>query len=73
MTTVLDRTVARLTMIAPIAISMGVPVAPLGLLVAVETFPDIFRTLGNVVGDVAATKYAADGVEDDVPLAGETP
>ncbi len=58
------------TSIAPIAIAMGVPVAPLGLLVAVETFPDIFRTLGNVVGDVAATKYAADGIEDDVPPAG---
>ena len=59
--------------IAPIAISMGVPVAPLGLLVAVETFPDIFRTLGNVVADVAATRYAASGIDDDVPPAGETP
>ena len=58
--------------IAPIAVSMGVPVAPLGLLVAVETFPDIFRTLGNVVGDVAATKFAADGVEEPEPT-GETP
>jgi proton glutamate symport protein len=69
----LPGSISFVTSIAPIAIAMGVPVAPLGLLVAVETFPDIFRTLGNVVGDVAATKYAADGVEDDVPLAGETP
>jgi len=69
----LPGSISFVTSIAPIAISMGVPVAPLGLLVAVETFPDIFRTLGNVVGDVAATKYAADGVEDDVPLEGETP
>jgi proton glutamate symport protein len=69
----LPGSISFVTSIAPIAISMGVPVAPLGLLVAVETFPDIFRTLGNVVGDVAATKYAADGVEDDVPLAGEAP
>ncbi|HKX89437.1 MAG TPA: dicarboxylate/amino acid:cation symporter [Sphingopyxis sp.] len=66
----LPGSISFVTSIAPIAISMGVPVAPLGLLVAVETFPDIFRTLGNVVGDVAATKYAADGVEDDIPPAG---
>ncbi|MBO9696206.1 MAG: cation:dicarboxylase symporter family transporter [Sphingopyxis sp.] len=66
----LPGSISFVTSIAPIAISMGVPVAPLGLLVAVETFPDIFRTLGNVVGDVAATKYAADGVEDDSSPAG---
>ncbi|MEN9854924.1 MAG: hypothetical protein RL186_738 [Pseudomonadota bacterium] len=41
--------------IAPICLVMGVPVAPLGLLVAVETFPDIFRTLGNVTMDMAVT------------------
>ncbi|MBL8651424.1 MAG: cation:dicarboxylase symporter family transporter [Sphingopyxis sp.] len=72
----LPGSISFVTSIAPIAVSMGVPVAPLGLLVAVETFPDIFRTLGNVIGDVAATKYAADGIEDepakDEP-AGETP
>ena len=64
----LPGSISFVTSIAPIAVAMGVPVAPLGLLVAVETFPDIFRTLGNVVGDVAATRYAADGVEDDTPL-----
>ncbi len=41
--------------IAPIAFSMGVPVAPLAILIAVETIPDIFRTLGNVTMDVAVT------------------
>ena len=69
----LPGSISFVTSIAPIAVSMGVPVAPLGLLVAVETFPDIFRTLGNVVGDVAATKFAADGVEDDNPPAGAQP
>ena len=39
--------------IAPIALALGVPIAPLGLLVAVEMVPDIFRTLGNVTFDVA--------------------
>ena len=66
----LPGSISFVTSIAPIAIAMGVPVAPLGLLVAVETFPDIFRTLGNVVGDVAATKYSADGIEEDAPPAG---
>lgn len=41
--------------IAPIAMALGVPIAPLALLVAVEMIPDIFRTLGNVSMDVAVT------------------
>jgi Na+/H+-dicarboxylate symporter len=67
----LPGSISFVTSIAPIAIAMGVPVAPLGLLVAVETFPDIFRTIGNVIADVAATKFAADGVDSD--STGETP
>ena len=47
--------ISFVTSIAPICIVMGVPVAPLGLLVAVETIPDIFRTLGNVTMDLATT------------------
>jgi Na+/H+-dicarboxylate symporter len=39
--------------IAPIALALGVPIAPLGLLVAVEMVPDIFRTVGNVTHDIA--------------------
>ncbi len=41
--------------VAPIAIALGVPLEPLALLVAVETIPDIFRTVGNVTMDVAVT------------------
>lgn len=41
--------------IAPICLALGVPIAPLALLVAVEMIPDIFRTLGNVTFDVALT------------------
>lgn len=44
-----------ITSIAPICFAMGVPIAPLALLIAVETIPDIVRTLGNVTMDVAAT------------------
>ena len=39
----------------PVAASMGLPVAPLGLLLAVDTIPDVFATVGNVSGDMAAT------------------
>jgi Na+/H+-dicarboxylate symporter len=34
---------------------MGIPVGALPLLVAVETIPDIFRTIGNVTADVGIT------------------
>ncbi len=40
---------------APICIAIGAPIEPLALLVAVETLPDIFRTLGNAQMDVALT------------------
>lgn len=45
--------------IAPICLAIGAPIAPLGVLIAVETIPDIFRTLGNVTMNVAATATVA--------------
>jgi len=54
--------------IAPIAMALGVPIAPLALLVAVEMVPDIFRTLGNVTLDVAVTAAvdrSAGGEQDE--------
>jgi Na+/H+-dicarboxylate symporter len=47
--------VSFISSVAPIAMALGVPIAPLALLVAVEMVPDIFRTLGNVTLDVAVT------------------
>ena len=47
--------VSFISSIAPVAATLGVPVAPLGLLVAVEPIPDLFRTVGNVTVDLAAT------------------
>jgi proton glutamate symport protein len=47
--------ISFISSIAPIAMALGVPIAPLALLVAVEMVPDIFRTLGNVTLDVAVT------------------
>jgi Na+/H+-dicarboxylate symporter len=45
--------ITYISSIAPIALALGVPIAPLALLVAVEMVPDIFRTVGNVSMDVA--------------------
>jgi Na+/H+-dicarboxylate symporter len=44
-----------------------VPILPLGLLVAVETIPDIFRTLGNVAMQVSTTRAVSirSGDEDE--------
>jgi len=43
------------TSIAPICLAMGVPLAPLAILIAIEVIPDLMRTMGNVSMDVAAT------------------
>jgi Na+/H+-dicarboxylate symporter len=40
--------------VGPICIALGVPTEILGILIAVEIIPDIFRTLGNVTADLAA-------------------
>jgi Na+/H+-dicarboxylate symporter len=55
--------VSFISSIAPIAMALGVPIAPLALLVAVEMVPDIFRTLGNVTLDVAVTTVVNKGTE----------
>jgi Na+/H+-dicarboxylate symporter len=57
--------VSFISSIAPIAIALGVPIAPLGLLVAVEMIPDIFRTVGNVTLDVAVTTVVDRSTADD--------
>jgi len=41
--------------IAPICLTMGIPVDLLPILIAVEVIPDIFRTIGNVTADMAIT------------------
>lgn len=45
--------------IAPVCLAIGVPVTALPLLLAIESLPDLFRTLGNVTADVAATTIVA--------------
>jgi len=57
------------TTTGPICLAMGVPVEALPLLLAVETVPDIFRTVGNVTADMAAARIVDQlGVRaDDAP------
>jgi proton glutamate symport protein len=49
----LPGTISYIASVAPVAIAMGVPIEALGLLIAVETIPDLFRTVGNVTMDTA--------------------
>jgi len=49
----LPGTISYVATIAPIALAMGVPIGPLGLLAAVEMLPDLMRTLANVTADTA--------------------
>jgi proton glutamate symport protein len=55
----LPGTISFIVSVAPICLAMGVPIEPLGLLVAIETFPDIMRTVGNVTMDIAVTGTVA--------------
>jgi len=59
--------------VAPISMAMGVPIELLGILVAVEAVPDIFRTVGNVSGDMAATVIAAKGKASQPEAAAVSP
>lgn len=43
----------------PVAQAMGLPLSPLGLMLAVDTIPDALATLGNVTGDLTATSVVA--------------
>lgn len=62
----LPGTISFIAAIAPICMVMGIPLEPLGLLVAIETFPDIMRTVGNVTMDIAVTGTVARGEGDFV-------
>lgn len=49
--------VSYIASIAPIAIALGLPIELLGIFIAVEVIPDLFRTTGNVTGDVMVTSW----------------
>ncbi len=43
----------------PVAQALGLPLSPLGLMLAVDTIPDAVATLGNVSADLTATSVVA--------------
>jgi Na+/H+-dicarboxylate symporter len=45
----------------PVTSAMGLPVEPLGLLLAVDTIPDVFATIGNVSADLVSSSIVARG------------
>ncbi len=47
--------VSFITSLAPICLTLHAPLGVLPLMLAVESIPDIFRTVGNVTGDLAVT------------------
>lgn len=51
--------VSFMATVMPVTQSLGLPLEPLGLLLAVDTIPDVFATTGNVTGDLAATSLVA--------------
>ena len=52
--------------VAPLCMTLGLPVDILPILIAVEVIPDIFRTVGNVTADMALTAFLARGERKDV-------
>jgi Na+/H+-dicarboxylate symporter len=50
---------ASLFMLAPVLVSLGLPAEGVGLLIAVDTIPDMFNTLANVTGHMASTAIVA--------------
>ena len=59
--------VSFFSVVAPVCIVVGAPLEPLALLLAVETIPDIFRTVGNVTADVAATALVGAPADEEPP------
>jgi Na+/H+-dicarboxylate symporter len=53
----------------PVAQAMGVPLGPLGLMLAVDTLPDVFATLGNVTADLTVASVVARQSRRDAPEA----
>ena len=53
----------------PVLTSVGLPIEGLGILLGVDTIPDIVRTVANVTGQLAAATIVARGATNDLPAA----
>jgi len=57
--------VSFMATVMPVTQSMGLPLDPLGLLLAVDTIPDVFATTGNVTADLAAASIVGRDAQAD--------
>jgi Na+/H+-dicarboxylate symporter len=46
-------------LVAPLYASLGLPVEGIGILIALDLLPDVFKTLSNVTADMAAATILA--------------
>ena len=53
----------------PVVQAMGLPIEPLGLLLAVDLVPDIFATLGNATADMTVTSVLSNRRATSTPAA----
>jgi Na+/H+-dicarboxylate symporter len=54
-----------LFMIAPFFVTVGLPMEGVGILIALDALPDLFKTLLNVTAQMAATVLLSRGVSND--------
>jgi Na+/H+-dicarboxylate symporter len=55
-------------MLAPLFLAIGLPIEGIGILIAVDAIPDVFSTVLNVTGNLAATALVARLSEDRDPI-----
>jgi len=63
-----------LFIIAPFFAGVGIPPESIGVLIALDLIPDVFKTVCNVTGHLAAASLVARGATSDaaaVPVNGE--
>lgn len=56
----------------PVTQAMGLPIAPLPVLMAVDAIPDVLATVGNVTGDMTANALVASRSAGTETVSGET-
>ena len=58
-------------MMVPVLLAAGLPAEGVGLLLGVDTIPDMFRTTTNVTGDVAAAVILSKGARPAIATSGQ--
>ena len=56
----------------PVTQAMGLPIAPLPVLMAVDAIPDVLATVGNVTADMTANALVASRSGGSETVSGET-